>query len=348
MAFCLKPGTSREPFNSNRSHLNLEIIDLRVNSYLIIMWKMFRDVYKSIKETHFIIIFVILMIFSLNLSGVWHYYEQDILEKANITGTIGSKRVAFCFSGNARTFRETWPSIKENVLKSLESPYDIHAVVYENEALLIQDVVSSNELAELEARNLKLFPEALPPRYFSKIRYRDSKSTSLPVTKGSFVLGLDLNTNFTLLKAFSGPYASNIDRFLQQLEGIELCGLLRGSTGVQYTHSARLRFDLQFFQPLPTLFNLFLMPVAPPGRNPEVLYTLKTQSHGGVNDKFAVGTTEALELYERQLHDTIFKWKPGVLCGELLEAKYYPQLLELLHNEGKMLATNNSGSVSFF
>lgn len=115
----------------------------------------------------------------------------------------------------------------------------------------------------------------------------------LPLNEGSLINGVNCR-----LKAGVQPY-------LQQLYGLKQCNRLRigyeKENGIRYDRIIRCRPDLMFIKPLDNLSLLDL----------SYIHVPDFHAFDGINDRFAVGATEHMNIYMNKLdefHEYVMDW----------------------------------------
>jgi hypothetical protein len=265
---------------------------------------------KGLRELTLLVFATCLVIYGL--------IQVFIFTESGVGWNSKGERVSVCFSGQVRTFRKAWPSIKAHFLDLLPYPYDIH-MVFESE--------SERSTALKIFDSLQIY-KSLPSS--SKLEW---------VTRGQLFIE---NSSQSEIRQFQGPESDWIllrnrevvqgdaMRYVHMLHGLDNCLQLRKSAEsklslprILYSHSARLRYDTIFQSDMP-------MENVPNLQSDEMLVPAM-QAWDGINDKMALGASWALEKYFSQLQ--------SLRTSGILFAEPYcgapPDSFNLPHRDGR-------------
>jgi hypothetical protein len=172
-------------------------------------------------------------------------------------------RIAFCFSGQIRDFRITFPSFKRNILKPLR---------------------------EYEHYFFAHYPTPGPSERHPAVNFSDIHRESEEPDFSS----LSAITNHDIARR-GWHKISPMTAYLRQLRSIKLSDELRRryETSHHFTFDIvfRLRFDSLFITPIEDALTLEIGTIYVPGHN----------SFNGYNDRFAFGTSEVMAIYSDRL-----------------------------------------------
>eukprot|EP00240_Pyramimonas_obovata_P015656 CAMPEP_0118927136 /NCGR_PEP_ID=MMETSP1169-20130426/4676_1 /TAXON_ID=36882 /ORGANISM="Pyramimonas obovata, Strain CCMP722" /LENGTH=287 /DNA_ID=CAMNT_0006868839 /DNA_START=144 /DNA_END=1007 /DNA_ORIENTATION=- len=206
--------------------------------------------------------------------------------KGTRTGTVQTVDAAICLSGQLRTFLQAYETMEENLLKIFDEVH-VFAVV--------------TDLEEAAVVRQRLNPKVVVVRDLPHHRM----SENIPGAQGTIAETVGFEY------ALPGGQTRRVDPgdlhpqyFLKQLEGLSLCNELRHfyelHQGVTYRWVVRARWD-----------TVLLKPLQRSQLREDAIIVPAHHSHGGINDKLAVGPPGLMETYFSQL-DAVYLPEPIV------------------------------------